>query len=82
MRRIAKRGYGGRDVTQSDSGPSARPGRGQAWGNGRLVWISSPPRTKITIDITWPDIKVDSMEQMVDWVLGTATEKGPESNEP
>jgi phosphoglycolate phosphatase len=34
-----------------------------------------------TLDITPPDIKADSMEQMVDWVLGTATEKGTELHE-
>jgi len=27
------------------------------------------------------DRKADRMEQMVDWVLGTATEKGTESHE-
>ena len=34
-----------------------------------------------SLDITPPDIKVDSMEQMVDWVLGTGARKGTESDE-
>ncbi len=34
-----------------------------------------------TLDITPPDLKVDRMEQMVDWVLNPATRKGPESHE-
>ncbi|MGA2275846.1 MAG: HAD-IA family hydrolase [Bryobacteraceae bacterium] len=34
-----------------------------------------------TLDITPPDIKVDSMEQMVDWVLSTGARKGTESDE-
>ena len=35
-----------------------------------------------TLDGTPPDLKVDRMEQMVDWVLNPATTKGTESDEP
>jgi phosphoglycolate phosphatase len=34
-----------------------------------------------TLDTTPPDLKVDRMEQMVDWVLNPATGKGADSNE-
>jgi phosphoglycolate phosphatase len=34
-----------------------------------------------SLDVTPPDLKVDRMEQMVDWVLNPAPEKGPESHE-
>jgi len=47
--RPCKRGYGGRDVTQPDCGSCARRNRDGSPCDGRLVGISSPPRSKVTI---------------------------------